>query len=149
MPTVRQSIRKGYAALLEHGVQSVAGRVYSSRRPRLAKGSSPCLSIHLGDAMQNPITQRFPRTIENRMEVVIVGYSDAHPEEVEDVLESLIDEVDKALVSNWKLGGVVKSLNPSRVRLPDPADKDAPQGVVEAAYEVVFYTVEGHMETAQ
>lgn len=145
--TVRQSIKAGYTALLEQHVQSVDGRVYSQRRPRLGRGSSPCLSIYLGDASSTPITSHFPRTLENRMEVVIVGYSDADPEQVDDILEALAEEIDAALYKDWRLGGLVKSLNPSRVRMPDPSEKDAPQGVIAISYEAVFYTVEGKMNT--
>jgi hypothetical protein len=147
--TVRQEIKDGYRQALLDRVTSVEGRVYDQRRPRIAKGSTPCVSLYLGDASMNPITQSFPRVIENRMELIVLGYSDAPSETVDTVLEELAEEIDTAMYSDWRQGGRVKSLNPTRIRLPDPADRDQPQGLIALGYEVTFHTVESKLGTSR
>lgn len=151
MDTVAKRILAGYRQLLIDGCPSVEGRVYSQRTPRLGHENTPCLSVVFGDESLRPITASFPRVIEHSVEVVVLGYSAAPAASVEEVLEGLAAEVETALAGGWKLGGLVKSLNPTRIRRPDPAaaDRDYPQGLIASGYTAIFHTVEGQPAVAR
>jgi hypothetical protein len=151
MATIREQVMEGFRQVLASGVPLVEGRVYAQRTPRLGQGNTPCLSVYFGDDDMRPITASSPRVIEHNVSLVVAGYSSAPSESVDAVLDQIAEQIETALYADkaWRIGGLVKSLTPDRIRLPDPQDREYPQGLVNVAYSIVFHTVEGQPSQAR
>lgn len=141
MPHPRKLIRDAAKALLLG--QTVAGtRVHKTRAVPLRGGKLPALTLYTTSEAVDPSSQRTsPRELKRTVQLVIEGAvkATAPGEDIEDALDALAKEVERALHRDESLAGTADDSILTGTEVETAEEGEAVFGVVVLTYAVTYY----------
>lgn len=147
MAHVRQQIRDKFVSLVT-GLATTEGRVFKTRLYPLHDENLPGLCVSIGPEENVRDEEDAVETIQRRgLEV----YIDARAKVVaglDDVLDTILAEVETVVFADRFLGGLVASLDLEAVEPELLAEQDQPVGSLLMIFKVVYLTEEGAPEIA-
>lgn len=144
---LRTSIRNAVADRLRDGVSICGGRVFRYRTTPWDDQDLPCLIVHLGSESPTDIGNgQHPKVYERSLEVVVRGIV-ANGQTIEDDVDTLLEQVETAIVSDdLSFGGIVEDI--TFVGVSDTTNRagevELPFGVFNAVWKVTYRTRDGN-----
>lgn len=136
----RQAIREAAVTALT-GLTTTGSRVYDSRIFPLSEASLPCITVYTADESIEP--QAIGGLMSRQMDLVVRGYARALTG-VEDVLDSIAEDVETALTS---IAGV-KYLVLRTIETELDGEGDMPIAAITLTFTAEYYTDAGAPGTA-
>lgn len=137
MAHARKAIREAAAAVVT-GLTTTAGRVFQSRMR--AQEALPCLMVTTNDEAIDRVD--LDAVQERELDLEILGVAKAAAD-VDDVLDTIAEEVEIAIGANNTLGGRVKRMHLIRLRIEFDDELEQPVGLVRLTYRCTYYTNAG------
>ncbi len=137
MAHARQAIREAVAAAVT-GLASTGARVFQSRMH--AQDALPCLLVTTNG---EEVSREDLGDLEEReLDVEVVGVAKAAAD-VDDDLDDIAAEVETAIGANNTLGGRVKRMHLTGIRIEFDDELEQPVGLVRITYRCTYYTNAG------
>jgi hypothetical protein len=133
----RQAIREA-AATVVTGLAATGARVFQSRMR--AQDSLPCLLVTAGS---EDITRPDLGELEERdIDLEIAGVAKAAAD-VDDELDAIVEQVELAVGATNTLGGLVKRMHLTAIRIEFDDELEQPVGLIRMTYRCTYYTNAG------
>jgi hypothetical protein len=137
MSHARQAIREAVATAVT-GLASTGARVFQSRMR--AQEDLPCLQVATNG---EEISREDLDALEERdLEVEIIGVAKAAGD-VDDDLDDIAAEVETAIGANNTLGGRVKRMHLTGIRIEFDDELEQPVGLIRLTYRCTYFTNAG------
>ena len=137
---LRQQIRERLATVLT-GLTTTAARVYQSRIYPMADTNLPGLTIYTLDEEAEIMTLTAPRRSERTLRLMVEARAKT-VNNLDDVLDTICTEVEKALGVLSALDGYAKEWNLARTEITFSGEGEIPVGIAAMEYRVKYYVAE-------
>lgn len=146
MSHVRQQIREALKAVLT-GLPNTQDKVYVNRVDPIEKGTVPALSIRTGaDEKVETIIMAKPALVMRQVDVFVTAY--AVGADVDDQLDDVSSDVEKAVANNHTLSGLVKNIE--YMESDDVIERsERLKGVREIGFQCVYVIQESEPDIAR
>lgn len=140
MSHVRQLIREAAAAKLS-GLTTTGSNVFQSRVYPLADSKLPCLLVMSEEESSESASLGYPRLMQRQLTLSIAAVAKATAN-LDDTLDKICLEAEKALSSDVTLGGIAKDLRLTGTRIEFNGESEKPVGVATMLWQADYYTTE-------
>ena len=147
MPHVRQQIRDKFVELVA-GLSTTGSRVFKSRLYPLHDDNLPGLCVSTGPEENAREEEDAAETVQRRSLEVLVDARAKVTSGLDDVLDTILSEVETAVFADRVLGGLVASLDLEAIEPEILAEQEQPVGSLLIIFRVTYLTEEGAPETA-
>lgn len=137
---MRQQIRERAATILA-GLTTTGSRVYQSRVYPMADANLPGLTIYTIEESAEIKTLNQPRRSERELRLVVEGRAKA-ANNLDDMLDTICTEVEKAMAADPTLNALANDHNLSRTSIELAGDGEQPVGVVTMEFLVMYDVAE-------
>lgn len=140
MPHRRQQIREAVAAVLVAAGTVAGARVYTTRMVPHRRAQLPAVSVYaLEESVDSESRATSPRELTRRLQLAVEGAVEA-AENVDDALDALALELERAMHADDTLGGLAGDVLLSSTELAVAEEGAKPIGLVRLVYEVTYNT---------
>jgi hypothetical protein len=142
VPHVRQQIRDKIFSLVE-GLATTGNRVYKSRLYPLRDENLPGLCVSTGVEENGNDEEENVETVQHRNLEIVIDARAKIVAGLDDLLDTILAEVETAVFADRFLGGLVASLDLESVEPELSGEQDKPVGSLLIIFKVQYLTQEG------
>jgi hypothetical protein len=146
MAHVRKQIRDAVATQLT-GLTTTDSNVYVNRLYPIAQSKLPGLLVYTNSEASSKLDMHYPRLLERRLEVVVEGVVKT-TSSIEDLLDTIAQEVEEAVYTDVTLGGLCKDVVLTSIETDFASEGDQPVGVVKLEFEAKYVVRENDLSVA-
>ena len=143
---VRKQIRD-FIVTAVTGLVTTTTNVFPSRVYNIEESKLPALLIYTKDEASGPQTITYPRSVQRNLEVVIEGVA-AKNATLDDTLDTIIKEVEVAVIADPTLGGLAKDTMLTPIEIGLTGDAQNPTGNARMTFTVEYYILENNPTVA-
>lgn len=146
MKHVRQQIREALATVL-NSQPLVGANVFINRTQPVTDSVLPCLIIAVENDESESASMSYPRLANHRLVISIRAFAHANSA-LDDALDAMCMNVEKALSANISLGGLTKDLQISSTSMALNSEAETNYGEAAMLWSAAYYIQETVPETA-
>lgn len=146
MAHVRKQIRDAVATQVT-GLSTTASNVYVNRLYPIAQSKLPGLLVYTNSEASSKLDMHYPRLLERRLEVVVEGVVKT-TSNIEDLLDTIAQEVEEAIYTDVTLGSLCKDVVLTSIETDFASEGDQPVGVVKLEFEAKYVVRENDLSVA-
>lgn len=138
---VRKQIRDAVETTLT-GLTTTGANVFPSRVHNIPEGNLPALLIYTNQETAQPLTIDAPtRTVQRLLELIVEGIA-AQNDTLDDVLDTIIKEVETAMTADVTISGLAKDTFLSGLEIRLSGEGKNPTGNARMSYTVEYNIIE-------